>query len=149
MLCDCCNILGIDQARLLHLILISISFIFISFIPIFCYLNYLNCKLTLICSTFIGTINYLHFILLFVFTSWRTIVEMLVPSDVTTDVLHSLGKSTEFICGKLRSPDGAVMAFLRRSPINGGVQFSPLSMLHLICSAISRKQTTKLLLNSI
>ena len=30
-------------------------------------------KLTLICSTFIGTINHLHFILLFVFTSCRTI----------------------------------------------------------------------------
>ena len=45
--------------------------------------------------------------------------------------------STEFICGKLRSPDGPVMASLRRSPINGGVQFSPLSMLHLFCSAIS------------
>ena len=64
-------------------------------------------------------------------------VEIMPPSDVIFDVLHSPGKSTKFICGKLLSPDGAVMASLRRSPTNGGVQFSPLSMLHLFCSAIS------------
>ena len=33
------DISGIDLARLLHLILISSSFILISFMPIFCYLN--------------------------------------------------------------------------------------------------------------
>jgi len=64
-------------------------------------------------------------------------VEFLPPSDVILDVLHSLEKSTKFICDKLLSPDGAVLASLRRSPINGGVQFSPLSMLHLFRSAIS------------
>ena len=74
---------------------------------------------------------------------WRywSIVEILPPSDVILDVLHSLGKSTEFICGKLLSPDGAVMASLRRLPINGGVQFSPLSVLHLIDSVIPKENT--------
>ena len=73
----------------------------------------------------------------------HNIIRLFVPvafsqtSDVISDVLQSPGKYNEFICGKLRSPDGAVMASLRRSPINGEVQFSTLSMLHLSCSAIS------------
>ena len=50
-----------------------VPFIFISFMPIVFDFWMSKNKLSLVCSTFIGTINHLHFILLFAFTSSHTI----------------------------------------------------------------------------
>jgi hypothetical protein len=74
------DISGIDPAWPFHLIFISYQLIFISFIhAIFClflHLQVFKNKLSLICSTFISTINLLHSILLFIrpITSSRTIL---------------------------------------------------------------------------
>jgi len=69
------DISGIDQASSFHLTHISLSFTVISFTPIFTLFDLYRPKCLwkwlLICSTFLGTINLLHFTPLFVFTSSR------------------------------------------------------------------------------
>ena len=71
------DISGIDPAWPFHLIFISYQLTFTSFIhAIFCLflpLQVFKNKLSLICSTFISTLNQLHSILLFIITSSRTI----------------------------------------------------------------------------
>jgi len=64
---------GIEKASLFQLILIPLSCTLISFMPIFIFFIFhlTTNKQSLICSTFFGTVNHLHFTLLFVFISSR------------------------------------------------------------------------------
>ena len=70
------DISGIDLALLLHLIVISLSFI-LMYITHCCFMSFdlvvSENKFSLICLTFTGTLNQPHFILLFMFASFRTI----------------------------------------------------------------------------
>jgi len=70
------DISGIDQVSSFHLTHISLSFTVISFTTIFMLFDlYVSMKKwTLICSTFLGTINLLHFTPLFVFISSHLVI---------------------------------------------------------------------------
>jgi len=104
---------GIDQASLFLLILISSSFTLISFMQIFGFIWHvcvINIQ-SLISSNFLGTVNHLNFILLFIFTSSRIIScfrfsmeQMLMLIPQTTTYYHHYHTQKHLLCRRFEPP---------------------------------------------